>query len=222
MKRTLLLSVIILICASVFASSTIGVAFAGNYFTFKNLDGDACSTFGIGAGAAGEVEINEKLGLYADAGVYFPSSYKEGSVTITKEDLRTGLSDCTSVTASMFLTNANFGVFYRVVDNGPILFNAGGGLELESFAVKATGTKNYLTQGTKHRFINCGLSLYADARYMISDEFSVGLTVIPKMSLYSSITDTTIINSIYTYETKAGFSADFAVKAAITATYHFI
>ena len=73
-------------------------------------------------------------------------------------------------------------------------------------------------------FINIGLNALIDAKYMVTDNIGVGLTVVPQLNLYNISKSTGSVNGKVRPEGTGeanGFKIGFAVPVTVGASYSF-
>ncbi|MBP5756861.1 MAG: hypothetical protein J6W39_04700, partial [Spirochaetales bacterium] len=121
------------------------------------------------------------------------------------------------------------GAAYKFDLGLPIRLAVGAGVTVNSVHnyVKITGASSPEEDCTveyNKSFINIGLNALIDAKYMVTDNIGVGLTVMPQLYLYNISKATGLVNGKVRTEGTGeanGFKIGFAVPVAVGASYSF-
>ena len=245
MKKAIALILVICVSVSLFASVGITVR-AGGTFGFTNMNTASKEKYGhfdesfnvksngFGFSSGVQFDLSDNLMVYADFTMLFPSD-----ATLKKENgTEKKLSKLVKEFEMSYVGKGSYKINYMSISAGAAYkFNLGLPIRL---AVGAGVTVNrahsyikitepaYLEEGSiieyNESLINIGLNALIDAKYMVTDNIGVGLTVVPQLNLYNISKSTRSVNGEVRPEGTGeanGFKIGFAVPVTVGASYSF-
>ena len=245
MKKVITILMVLCVSVALFASVGLTVK-AGGTFGFTNIntaskekgghfDGSfnvKSSGFGFSSGV--QFDLSDNLMVYADFTMLFPSdaTLKEENGTAKK------LSELVKELEMSYVGKGSYKINYMSISAGAAYkFNLGLPIRLAVGAgVTVNRTHNYVkitdaawpeedsTIEYNESFINIGLNALIDAKYMVTDNIGVGLTVMPQLNLYNISKSTGSVNGKVRTEGTGeanGFKIGFAVPVTVGASYSF-
>ncbi len=239
MKKVLSIMLVLCVAASLFAVGTVKV---GGVFEFVkgNTKGSEYrpsevvnyKTHGFGFNIEGTYDVANNLEVFADFAMTFNhdmwakysnqtdwNSFRE-SFEKSKEALKpynfTGSLSINSISIAA-------GAAYKLPVASSVDVAVGGGLFFERIATNQSAKDDVNGSRAQYtKFINLGLSAYANATYKITEQIGVGLTVMPRLGLFNSFNTTYVEDGESAVIDKAsGFAFGFAMPIVVGASYAF-
>ena len=244
MKKVITILMVLCVSVALFASVGLTVK-AGGTFGFTNMNTASkenddqfdesinviSSGFGFSSGV--QFDLSDNLMIYADFAMLFPSdaTLKEENGTAKK------LSELVKELEMSYVGKGSYKINYMSISAGAAYkFNLGLPIRLAVGAgVTLNRAHNYIkiaevafpegaTIEYNESFINIGLNALIDAKYMVTDNIGVGLTVMPQLNLYNISKSTGSVNGKVRTEGTGeanGFKIGFAVPVTVGASYSF-
>ena len=245
MKKVITFLMVLCVSVALFASVGLTVK-AGGTFGFTNMNTASkenddqfdesinviSNGFGFSSGV--QFDLSDNLMIYADFTMLFPSD------ATLKEENRTAkkLSELVKELEMSYVGKGSYKINYMSISAGAAYkFNLGLPIRLAVGAgVTVNRTHNYVkitdaawpeedsTIEYNESFINIGLNALIDAKYMVTDNIGVGLTVMPQLNLYNISKSTGSVNGKVRTEGTGeanGFKIGFAVPVTVGASYSF-
>ena len=245
MKRILSFVLVLCVAATLFAATGLSVKASGAFDIFSLRTStisntDAYYTFkgnGLGFELGVQYDINDKILVYADYSMVFPSDfqmeasekpYASGKYSELVEDAKLLAEMLTDgkATNSLFFLNISAGAAYKF-DFDPIKLAVGGGAyyNLLYGRIRVTGSEFGTIIDNKDivSFYTIGLSALVDAKYMVAKNIGICLTVIPQIGFFSERSFTFYENGekMDTSTSLSGFGVSFSMPISIGASYSF-
>ena len=245
MKKVITILMVLCVSVALFASVGLTVK-AGGTFGFTNINtaskekyGHFDETFnvksnGFGFSSGVQFDLSDNLMVYADFTMLFPSD-----ATLKGEDGETKtLSELVKEDEKIYIGKGSYKINYMSISAGaaykldlglPIRLAVGAGVTVNRAhnyikIAEATWPEADGTDEINISFINIGLNALIDAKYMVTDNIGVGLTVMPQLNLYNISKYTMSVNGeVQTPETEEvnGFKIGFAVPVTVGVSYSF-
>lgn len=245
MKKVITILMVLCVSVALFASVGITVK-AGGTFGFANMNTASkenhghfdksinVKSNGFGFSSGVQFDLSDNLMVYADFTMLFPSDAtlkKENGKPKTLSELVKEYEQSYYPGKGSYKTNymsISAGAAYKLDLGLPIRLAVGAGItvnrahnyiKITEAPIPEEGTIEY-----NESFINIGLNALIDAKYMVTDNIGVGLTVMPQLNLYNISKYTMSINGeVQTPETEEanGFKIGFAVPVTVGASYSF-
>ena len=244
MKKVITILMVLCVSVALFASVGLTVK-AGGTFGFTNMNTASkeneerfdksinYKSNGFGFSSGVQYDLSDNLMVYADFTMLFPSdatlkeeNEKPEKISERVKDLEKSYHGKGSYKINSMSISA--GAAYKFDLGLPIRLAVGAGVTLNrahnyikiaEVAFPEGGTIEYTES-----FINIGLNALIDAKYMVTDNIGVGLTVMPQLNLYNISKHTMSINGeVQTPETEEanGFKIGFAVPVTVGVSYSF-
>ena len=246
MKKAITILMVLCVSVALFASVGLTVK-AGGTFGFTSMNTAASkekeghfdesfnvksSGFGFSSGV--QFDLSDNLMIYADFTMLFPSDEKLKAEDGTEKTLSELVKEYEQ---SHYPGKGSYKINYMSISAGaaykldlglPIRLAVGAGvtvnrahnyIKIAEAPVPEDGTIEYNIS-----FINIGLNALIDAKYMVTDNIGVGLTVMPQLNLYNISKYTMSVNGeVQTPETEEvnGFKIGFAVPVTVGVSYSF-
>ena len=179
----------------------------GHEIADYDLTVEQAAGFGFDAGFV--FKLSSDYNMYLDFGMTFPSKVNVGDVqtlrSYNENDLKeyeydyTEIGGYTSFQGKAFMTNIEFHVGFTrniALNNSPFALSVGGGFgyRMVKSGVKftarlkddATGKEEFYCFDLFEKLAHISFDINVSASYKISDKFSVGLTLMPGVTFYSS------------------------------------
>lgn len=251
MKKVTALLIVLFVAASLFAATGLTVKAGGAFDLFflrtDYSDGDYRDTFkgnGFGFDFGVQYDIGRNFMVYADYNMVFPydftmvRSYKSGEVDdpVTFREVLSELENefkdlfsDVKAKGSDFVLDASFGAAYKF-DFGSVKLAVGGGAfcSLLSAQIKLTGKSGTLAEEEELKmvfsFLNVGVSTLIDAKYMVSENIGINLTVMPQLGIYADRAMNSYINGEKQEDESVrlnGVGLSFVMPVTIGASYSF-
>lgn len=246
MKKVITILMVLCVSVALFASVGLTVK-AGGTFGFTSMNTAASkekgghfdesfnvksSGFGFSSGV--QFDLSDNLMIYADFTMLFPSDETlkaEDGTEKTLSELVKELEMAYYPGKGSYKINymsISAGAAYKINLGLPIRLAVGAGVTLNRahnyIKIAEASVPEDSTIEYNISFINIGLNALIDAKYMVTDNIGVGLTVMPQLSLYNISKYTMSVNGeVQTPETEEanGFKIGFAVPVAVGASYSF-
>ena len=245
MKKVITILMVLCVSVALFASVGLTVK-AGGTFGFTNMntasnekDGHFDENFnikssGFGFNSGVQFDLSDNLMIYADFTMLFPSDEtlkaEDGAEKTISELVKEYEQSYYPGKGSYKINymSISAGAAYKINLGLPIRLAVGAGVTLNrahnyikiaEAPVPEDGTIEYNIS-----FINIGLNALIDAKYMVTDNIGVGLTVMPQLNLYNISKYTMSVNGeVQTPETEEanGFKIGFAVPVTVGVSYSF-
>jgi opacity protein-like surface antigen len=245
MKKVITILMVLCVSVALFASVGLTVKAGGTYgFTDMNTaskENDEqfdksinVKSNGFGFSSGVQYDLSDNLMVYADFTMLFPSD-----ATLKKENgTEKKLSELVKEFEMSYVGKGSYKINYMSISAGaaykfdlglPIRLAVGAGVTVNRAHsyIKITEPA-YLEEGSiieyNESLINIGLNALIDAKYMVTDNIGVGLTVMPQLNLYNISKYTMSINGeVQTPETEEanGFKIGFAVPVTVGVSYSF-
>ena len=245
MKKVITILMVLCVSVALFASVGLTVK-AGGTFGFTDMNTASkeneerfdksinYKSNGFGFSSGVQYDLSDNLMVYADFTMLFPSD-----ATLKAEDGETKtLSELVKeYEQSHYPGKGSYKINYMSISAGaaykldlglPIRLAVGAGVTVNRAHnyVKITEV-SFPEDGTieyNESFINIGLNALIDAKYMVTDNIGVGLTVVPQLNLYNISKSTGSVNGKVRPEGTGeanGFKIGFAVPVTVGASYSF-
>lgn len=245
MKKVITILMVLCVSVALFASVGLTVK-AGGTFGFTNMNTASkendeqfdksinLKSNGFGFSSGVQFDLSDNLMVYADFTMLFPSdaTLKEENGTAEKiselvKDLEKSYHGKGSYKINSMSISA--GAAYKFNLGLPIRLAVGAGVTVNSVhnyvkITEAAYPEEDCTVEYNESFINIGLNALIDAKYMVTDNIGVGLTVMPQLYLYNISKATGLVNGKVRTEGTGeanGFKIGFAVPVAVGASYSF-
>ena len=245
MKKVITILMVLCVSVALFASVGLTVK-AGGTFGFTNMNTaskenddqfDKSINFksnGFGFSSGVQFDLSDNLMVYADFTMLFPSDAtlqeengKPEKISEHVKDLEMSFHGKGSYKINSMSISA--GAAYKFNLGLPIRLAVGAGVTVNSVhnyvkITEAAYPEEDCTVEYNESFINIGLNALIDAKYMVTDNIGVGLTVMPQLSLYNISKATGLVNGKVRPEGTGeanGFKIGFAVPVAVGASYSF-
>jgi len=239
MKKAISIMVILCVAAALFATGTFKV---GGTFGFINGTTEKFSDPGFGGGlmyktsgfgfdVSGKYDISAGFGVWADFNMTFNSDFKMKSPTAREwasvKDLAAEIEEEVGVKAKTSVNDMSLAAGVAVkLPVSAVEVSVGGGVfaNKASLKVSASVPENNATLHNvayTARFINLGVTAYADCSYKINDNFGVGLTIMPRVGLVTFMTYSEAEDKEVETTTSRGFGLSFGMPVVLGASYSF-
>ena len=251
MKKVTALLIVLFVAASLFAATGLTVK-AGGAFDLFFLRTDYSSgdypyrdTYkgnGFGFDLGVQYDIGKNFMVYADYNMVFPydftmvRAYKSGEddevssfrelISELENEFKELFSDV-KVKGSDFVLDASFGAAYKF-DFGSVKLAVGGGAFCSLLVAKCRITGKVGTQENEFKvdttFFNVGVSTLIDAKYMVSENIGINLTVMPQLGIYADRSVNIYLNGEKEEDKSASLSGvglSFVMPITIGASYSF-
>ena len=244
MKRVF--TILIVLCVSVALFASVGLTVkAGGTFGFTNMNTaskenddqfDKSINFksnGFGFSSGVQFDLSDNLMVYADFTMLFPSDAtlkeengKPEKISEHVKDLEMSFHGKGSYKINSMSISA--GAAYKFDLGLPIRLAVGAGVTVNRAHIYVKVSEAAYPEGAtieyNESFINIGLNALIDAKYMVTDNIGVGLTVVPQLNLYNISKSTGSVNGKVRPEGTGeanGFKIGFAVPVTVGASYSF-
>jgi len=246
MKKTIAFILVICVSAALFASVGITIR-AGGTFGFANSrtvetgkvgkvlekeNQHKLNGFGFDAGV--HYDISDKIMVFADFNMLFPTDglYISGTGkkwTISEMAEINGYGGRFDSTYKIDFYSISAGAAYRLDLGIPVKLAVGAGVSFHHLKNTLSAIDHQALEGDIHYYNistvdNLGVCAMVDAKYMITENIGVGLTVIPQVGLYN-FSKIVKLNEDVVDEDKTGssngFNVNFAMPVTIGASYSF-
>ena len=245
MKKVITILMVLCVSVALFASVGLTVK-AGGSFGFTNMNTASkenddqfdesinVTSNGFGFSSGVQFDLSDNLMIYADFTMLFPSD-----ATLKEENGKPKkLSELVKELEMSYVGKGSYKINYMSISAGAAYkFNLGLPIRLAVGAgVTVNRTHSYVkitdaawpeedsTIEYNESFINIGLNALIDAKYMVTDNIGVGLTVMPQLNLYNISKSTGSVNGKVRTEGTGeanGFKIGFAVPVTVGASYSF-
>ena len=246
MKKVITILMVLCVSVALFASVGLTVK-AGGTFGFTNMNTASkeneerfdksinYKSNGFGFSSGVQYDLSDNLMVYADFTMLFPSD-----ATLKKENgPAEKLSELVKeYEQSYYPGKGSYKINYMSISAGaaykldlglPIRLAVGAGVTVNRAhnyikITEAPFPEEDCTIEYNESFINIGLNALIDAKYMVTDNIGVGLTVMPQLNLYNISKYTMSVNGeVQTPETEEanGFKIGFAVPVTVGVSYSF-
>lgn len=245
MKKVITILMVLCVSVALFASVGLTVK-AGGTFGFTNINTASKEKYGyfdesfnvksngFGFSSGVQFDFSDNLMVYADFTMLFPSDETLKAEDGTEKTLSELVKEYEQ---SWYPGKGSYKINYMSISAGaaykinlglPIRLAVGAGvtinrahnyIKITEVSFPEDGTIEYNTS-----FINIGLNALIDAKYMVTDNIGVGLTVMPQLNLYNISKYTMSVNGeVQTPETEEanGFKIGFAVPVTVGVSYSF-
>ena len=246
MKKVITILMVLCVSVALFASVGLTVK-AGGTFGFTNMNTASKEKYGhfdeninvksngFGFSSGVQFDLSDNLMVYADFTMLFPSDATlkwEGGMTKTLSELVKEYEKEVYIGKGSYKINymsISAGAAYKLDLGLPIRLAVGAGVTVNRAhsyikIAEATWPEADGTDEINISFINIGLNALIDAKYMVTDNIGVGLTVMPQLNLYNISKYTMSVNGeVKTQETEEanGFKIGFAVPVTVGVSYSF-
>lgn len=246
MKKIIALIMLICVSAALFASVGITVR-AGGAFGFANLKTVATGIVGkvlekenqhilngFGFDAGVQYDISDKIMVFADFNMLFPKDglYISGTGkkwTMSEMAELNGYNGRYDSTYKIDFYSISAGAAYRLDLGIPVKIALGAGVSFHHLKNTLSAVDHQNTKGDIHYYNistvdNLGVCVMVGAKYMVTENIGLGLTVIPQVGLYnfskieSLVEDDVVENKS---GSSNGFKVNFAMPVTIGASYSF-
>ena len=246
MKKVITILMVLCVSVALFASVGLTVK-AGGTFGFTDMNTASkendeqfdesinVKSNGFGFSSGVQYDLSDNLMVYADFTMLFPSD-----ATLKKENGKAEkLSELVkALEISNYPGKGSYKINYMSISAGaaykfdlglPIRLAVGAGVTVNrAHSYIKISEPAYLEEGSiieyNESFINIGLNALIDAKYMVTDNIGVGLTVVPQLNLYNISKSTGSVNGEVRPEGTGeanGFKIGFAVPVTVGASYSF-
>ena len=242
MKKFTALLIVLFVAASLFAATGLTVKAGGAFDLFflrtDYSDGDApyrqtYSGNGFGFDLGVQYDIGRNLMVYADYNMVFPYDFVitntdksgERSESETFRELLSIFEKAGIKVRSLdFFLDASVGAAYRF-DLGSVKLAVGGGAFCDLlFAQFKANIEADTEERADITFFNVGVSTLIDAKYMVTENIGVNLTVMPQLGIYSDRAVTIYENGKKDEDESIrldGVGLSFVMPVTIGASYSF-
>lgn len=245
MKKVITILMVLCVSVALFASVGLTVK-AGGTFGFINMNTASkendeqfdesinVKSNGFGFSSGVQYDLSDNLMIYADFTMLFPSDATLKWENGTEKELSELVKD---LEMSYYPGKGSYKINYMSISAGAAYkFDLGLPIRLAVGAgVTVNRTHNYIkiteaafpegaTIEYNESLINIGLNALIDAKYMVTDNIGVGLTVVPQLNLYNISKSTRSVNGEVRPEGTGeanGFKIGFAVPVTVGASYSF-
>ena len=244
MKKTLTIMLILCIAASVFAVGSVKVGGVFDhihgktvYFEDKTYGSKVnYKTFGFGFDVSGKYDVADNLAVWADFNMTFGKNlalkYDGTNSWLTLNDLvamaEHNLPEGSKVEVTAYNLSASAGVAVKLPVASNVDVAVGGGVFFNRVFAKVAGSVPENTNATHHyesqtlKYINLGITAYADATYKFTENIGVSVTVMPRLGIYNIAKHSHVWDKESPKEYKAnGFSLSFSTPIAVGVSYSF-
>jgi len=246
MKKVISIMVVLCIAASLFATGTLKVGGTFNFvsgktakFSEEDLFGSAWlyDTKGFGFDVSAGYDLANGLTSWVDFNMTFNSDIKskaDGSnewytLSDLAEEAEALIGNAAKAKTSV--TNMSFaaGVAFKLPVAESVEVAVGGGIFADRINVKVTAAKpsNSTINSTYHdvsyteRYVNIGITGYADVAYKFTENYGVALKVMPRVGLFNvSKNSYDLDTTVKTYKA-TGFALSFSMPVVIGVSYSF-
>ena len=245
MKKVITILMVLCVSVALFASVGLTVK-AGGTFGFTDMNTASkeneerfdksinYKSNGFGFSSGVQYDLSDNLMVYADFTMLFPSD-----ATLKKENgPAEKLSELVKELEMSYVGKGSYKTNYMSISAGaaykfdlglPIRLAVGAGVTVNRAHIyvkvsEAAYPEEDSTIEYNESFINIGLNALIDAKYMVTDNIGVGLTVVPQLNLYNISKSTGSVNGKVRPEGTGeanGFKIGFAVPVAVGVSYSF-
>ena len=243
MKKVISIMVVLCVAAALFATGTVKVGGAFDFVSGKtsNSEDEAFgskslySGKGFGFDVSARYDVADGLTSWADFNMTFGSNAKfkadGANEWATLDDIakqvEAMVGNAATAKKSVMNMSGAAGVAIKLRAADDVEVAVGGGIFAERMTAKVSAAVPSNINSTFHdvaytyRFVNFGVTGYADVAYKFTSNFGVGLTVMPRVGLLNFTTssfaeDTTV----ETYKAK-GFALSFSMPISLGVSYAF-
>ena len=243
MKKVISIMVVLCVAAALFATGTVKVGGAFDFVDGKTAKFEAGAfgssmlykTNGFGFDVSGRYDVSGGFSVWADFNMTFNSDIKikaEGagewaSLSDIAEGLEEEIGGAAKAKTSVYDMSGAVGVAIKLPVAPVVDLAVGGGVFAETVTIKGSASvpENVNTSihnlEVTYRFVNIGVTAYADAAYKFTPNFGVGLTIMPRVGLlnFSTISGARD-KEVETYKAR-GFAASFSMPVVVGVSYSF-
>lgn len=245
MKKVITILMVLCVSVALFASVGLTVK-AGGTFGFTDMNTASkenveqfdkiinVKSNGFGFSSGVQYDLSDNLMIYADFTMLFPSDATLKKENGTEKKLSELVKD---LEMSYYPGKGSYKINYMSISAGaaykfdlglPIRLAVGAGVTVNRAHSYIKITEAAFPEGAtieyNESFINIGLNALIDAKYMVTDNIGVGLTVVPQLNLYNISKSTRSVNGEVRPEGTGeanGFKIGFAVPVTVGASYSF-
>lgn len=242
MKKVISILMVLCIAASLFAVGTIKVGGAFDFVTGKTGDFNdeflanklQYKTKGFGFDISGRTEISPVFDVWSDVNMVFASNIdlrQDGandwySLDRIAEEMEAEVGQKASKSVHKY--SIAVGVAFKLPVAEIVDVSVGGGVFFDSLVGKVSASVPENTNATVHhasltqKFMNLGLTTYADVTCKVASNIGISLTAMPRIGLLSiaNITQVEDNNPIPVSKATA-FSVSFSMPVAVGVSYSF-
>lgn len=245
MKKVITILMVLCVSVALFASVGLTVK-AGGTFGFTDMNTASkenddqfdesinVKSNGFGFSSGVQYDLSDNLMIYADFTMLFPSDATLKWENGTEKKLSEYVKE---LELSYYPGKGSYKINYMSISAGaaykfdlglPIRLAVGAGVTINRAHSYIKITEVAFPEGATIEYneslINIGLNALIDAKYMVTDNIGVGLTVTPQLNLYNISKATGSVNGEVRPEGTGeanGFKIGFAVPVAVGASYSF-
>lgn len=245
MKKVITILMVLCVSVALFASVGLTVK-AGGTFGFTDMNTASkenddqfdesinVKSNGFGFSSGVQYDLSDNLMIYADFTMLFPSDATLKWENGTEKKLSEYVKE---LELSYHPGKGSYKINYMSISAGaaykfdlglPIRLAVGAGVTINRAHSYIKITEVAFPEGATIEYneslINIGLNALIDAKYMVTDNIGVGLTVTPQLNLYNISKATGSVNGEVRPEGTGeanGFKIGFAVPVAVGASYSF-